>query len=415
MRGILAGLAVLGIPALAALALPASALAAAEPAPATKTAPAPELRDIPPIMFFIAKGEADACGPGCDTWIAAHGAFDEGAPQRLRAVLAKAGKRKLPIYFFSPGGSVPGAIEVGRIMRAHKLTAGVGRTIPQGCDPKVMREKACDAIMRAGRELSAELRTARATCNSACVYALFGAAVREVGAGAELGVHSISIRRTLIKTNREGKVLASSSRRITGDTPGIREAHARVARYATAMGISPAVVDTAAKVPFDQVRYLSRDEIVRFGIDARPFVESRWLREEDKSGRPGFLKYVVSATAREPGRHRAALVRISCARSRILVQVARDRSLSENVHSVGMLAGETEIPLRLVGEPAAKDKEKTMEVRAALATPGFFAGAKADRFEIVDVRHGAGGPTERLTLSTAGLAGSLGTLSEGCR
>jgi hypothetical protein len=300
-------------------------------------------------------------------------------------------------------------------MRTHKLTAGVGRTIPQGCDPKQVREKACDAIMRAGRELAAELHTTRASCNSACVYALFGAAVREVGAGAELGVHSISIRRTLIKTNREGRILASSTRRITGDAPGIHEAHARVARYATAMGVSPAVVDAAAKVPFDQVRFLSRDEIVQFGIDTRPFVESRWVREEDKSGRAGLLKYVVSQAAREPGRHRASLVRLSCARSRILVQVARDRSLSANVHAVGLLAGETEIPLRLVGETDAKDKEKTMEVRAAFATPGFFAGAKGDRIEIVDVRYAAGGPTERLTLSTAGLAGTLGALGDGCR
>src|SRR5438105_4523743 len=91
------------IAAAVALGAPAALPAAAEPAPATpKTTPAPELRDIPPIMFFIAKGEPDACGPGCDTWIGAFGMFDEGAPQRLRAVLAKAGKRKLPIYFFSP-------------------------------------------------------------------------------------------------------------------------------------------------------------------------------------------------------------------------------------------------------------------------------------------------------------------------
>jgi len=397
MTGIRAALALSAI-----LALPAAA--AAEPA-ITKTAPAPALRDIPPITFFIAKGEPDACGPGCDTWIAAHGAFDQGAPQRLRAVLAKAGKRRMPIFFFSPGGSVSAAMEVGRIMRTHKLTAGVGRTIPQGCDPKVIREKACDTIMRAKRELTAELRTARATCNSACVYALFGAAVREVGAGAELGVHSISIRRTLIKTDREGRILASSSKRITGDTSGIREAHARVARYAAAMGIGSGVVDAAAKVPFDQVRYLSRDEIVQFGIDARPFVESRWMREEDKSGRAGLMKYVVSQAAREPGRHRAALVRISCARSRIVLQLARDRSLS----------GGSEIPLRLVGETAANDKEKTMEVRAAFPAPGTFDGAKADRIEIVDMLHRAGGPTERLTLSTAGLAGMLSGLGEGCR
>ena len=29
-----------------------------------------------PMIFFVAKGEPNACGPGCSEWIAAEGTFD---------------------------------------------------------------------------------------------------------------------------------------------------------------------------------------------------------------------------------------------------------------------------------------------------------------------------------------------------
>jgi hypothetical protein len=409
MRGVRIAVALCAILAPAALALSA----AAEPATAPSTTPATDLRDIPPIMFFIAKGEPDACGPGCNEWIGAHGMFDDGAPQRLRAVLAKAGKRKLPIYFFSPGGSVPASMAVGRIMRVNKIKASVGRTVPQGCDPKQVREKACDAIMRSGRELSAELITPRATCNSSCVYALLGATEREIPAGASLGVHSISIRRTLVKQDQTGRVLATKSTRITGDTPDIRAAHDRVARYAAEMGFSRAIVDAAAAVPFEKVRYLKREEIVQFGIDPRAFAESRWMREEDKSGRAGLIKYMIGAAAGEPKRYRMTLMRLSCAPTRrILVQIAREQAPAEKV-AVAVMVGGNEVALRAFGKPRKGDGGLETEVRAAVAMPAYFEEAvKAGRLELVETPEGAA--VQRTTLSTAGLAGLAG-LGEECR
>src|ERR1044072_3817840 len=74
--------------------------------------PQKEAEGPPPIAFFIAKGEADACGPGCAEWIAADGMIDAGAPQRLRAPLARAGKRTLSVYFHSSGGFVVRAVDV---------------------------------------------------------------------------------------------------------------------------------------------------------------------------------------------------------------------------------------------------------------------------------------------------------------
>src|SRR5580700_6170246 len=83
--------------------------------------------DTPPMAFFVAKGEANACGPGCSEWIAADGKIDLAAAQRLRALLAKLGRRKLPVFFNSAGGAVIGAIALGRVIRSQKIEVSVAR------------------------------------------------------------------------------------------------------------------------------------------------------------------------------------------------------------------------------------------------------------------------------------------------
>jgi hypothetical protein len=84
-------------PVLVAMIAAQTGLATAEPQPAPAWLP---------VVFYVAKGEPNACGPGCREWIAAEGTFDRDAPQRLRALLNRLGQRKLPIYFHSPGGSI---------------------------------------------------------------------------------------------------------------------------------------------------------------------------------------------------------------------------------------------------------------------------------------------------------------------
>jgi hypothetical protein len=415
----------LRLPALAAIAtaLALAAPASAEPAlaPATKPTPAPDLRSIPPMAFFVAKGDADACGPGCGEWIAADGAIDGGTPARLRALLAKlnkAGKRALPIYFHSPGGSVTASLELGRLMRAHKMKAAIGRTIPQGCDPNAVREKACDVIMRSGRELTGQLRTNRAVCASACVYAFVGAAEREVAPGASLGVHSMQITRTTILKNQEGRILATSKTKITGDVPSIREAHSRVARYATEMGIGRELVEAAAAVPFEKIRALTRDEIVRFGIDRREFVQSGWTREaHPSSGRVGLTTFMVGPDIDEPQQYRVSLLRLSCASSseRILVQLARQQRPFAKARSVALVAGGNELALKPFGKPVVDSKGVETEGRGALAAPAYFENAAKDEsIEIVEEGAAPGGAKRRTALSVAGLASLLKALPEQC-
>jgi hypothetical protein len=394
----------------AAVMLAASAPAHAQPTsePATKPAEAPARKPakIPQIIFFVAKGEPDACGAGCREWIAAHGGFDEGAPIRLGELLATLdkAKRKLPIYFFSPGGSVRIAMEIGRLMRARKMKAGVGRTIPQGCDPRQVRDKACEATMRSGAVLTAELRTGGAACNSACVYAVLGAAERDIAPDAALGVHS-------------GRLFSSTP--IAGEEERLLRANATIARYLEEMGIARGVVEAAAAVPSDKIRYLKREEIVQFGIDKRELVESRWTRAVDKGGRPGLQKYFVSASNDEPKQYRTALLRLTCSPlswQHLVVQLMQERPSLEKI-SIAVVTGTNEAALDPVGKRPSGETGLEWQLRSGVSmVPPLQEAAKGGSIEIVEKVEGA--PTtsaRRIILSAAGLGPLLGPFSDECR
>src|SRR5207237_737311 len=134
---------------------------------------------------------ADACGHGCDQWIAADGKIDGGAAQRLRALLVKIGKRRLPIFFHSSGGTVVGGLELGRLIRQQKLVAGVARTIPRGCDRDNLRDKTCEMLKRSGMEVESDFDTDVTLCNSSCVWALLGGTARLVPPWVKLGIHDV--------------------------------------------------------------------------------------------------------------------------------------------------------------------------------------------------------------------------------
>jgi hypothetical protein len=173
------------------------------------------------------------------------------------------------------------------------------------------------------------------------------------------------------------------------------------------------VVEVAAAVPFEKVRFLSREEIARFGIDTRARVESRWTREEDKGGRAALVKHIVSAEG-SPVRYRESLMRLSCLPSRqVFVQLMRERPPAGEV-ALSVVAGGAEIARRPFGKPLAVDNKRETELRVALAAPDYFeTAAKAGRIELVETPES--GTAQRTTLSTAGLAGLRATLGEGCK
>ncbi|NUN04525.1 MAG: hypothetical protein HUU57_02075, partial [Bdellovibrio sp.] len=78
------------------------------------------------MVFFLAQGGPDACGPGCTDWIAADGAFGPDTLGRLTAFLHSLDRPNLPIFFHSSGGSLQAAVAVGYKLRGWRIAAGVG-------------------------------------------------------------------------------------------------------------------------------------------------------------------------------------------------------------------------------------------------------------------------------------------------
>jgi hypothetical protein len=323
-RGLVLIAAALGL----ATAAPASAAGSKPAAPASKpAAPEKSTPRSPPIVFFLAKGDANACGVGCSEWIAADGAIDAGADGRLRALLKKLGGRKLPIFFHSPGGTVPTGLAIGRLLRQHGMTAGVGWTVPAGCDPKQQNEPACDKLKRSGRDLVAVLDTGHTMCNSSCVYALVGAAVREVGAGVGLGVHSSSVSFSLKRIDGGGHVTVTPTRVApTVERKALENVYVTISSYLREMDISPDLLTAARGVDNSQVHLLTRDQLVAFGIDRRAVVEGLWWFVDGTAG-ASALKVIEE---NRDGAFRKDILRLTC-RNASTVRLDYGRSLDAHV------------------------------------------------------------------------------------
>src|SRR5262245_8885287 len=216
---------------------------------------APEL----PLHIYLAKGEPNACGEGCQEWIAVEGRFDSGSAGRVNAFLKRHGARKLPVYFSSPGGSSTDALAIGRQLRWLGLTTGAARTIPRACTSVNDRSDACRAAKRSVQAVAAEWRP-DAVCNSACVWALLGGKVRHVPPAARLGVHAGRV--TLLRKYSDGRVQQLTSKQAPSlHKSKTAEFDALNRRYIREMGVDAALFDVALKVPHEDIHYLSRDQI----------------------------------------------------------------------------------------------------------------------------------------------------------
>ena len=225
------------------------------------------------LTIYLAKGAPDACGPGCDRWIAIEGELDGNAAARVRRFLAGVKDTQRPIYLYSPGGNVEQSYAIGRLLRGRKAIARVGRTIVTACAAGAQVDAACLKRKNAGGEIEAELTTYHAMCNSACGYVFLGATSREVAPDAVLAVHNSRLVLAIHGSPPPGLIAELRQRRTaTAD----RERTA----YIAAMGISRELDDLIRTVKFESLHVLTRAELYGFGIDTRPLAQTTWRLEQ---------------------------------------------------------------------------------------------------------------------------------------
>ncbi len=355
-------------------------LAAAAMPLAVRAQPALPAKAPDPMVFYIAKGGPDACGPGCQEWIAADGDIDPNAGVRFWELLRRIGNaRKPPVYFHSRGGSVLAGLEIGRLLRGRGLTSGVGLTVPAECDRRSPADAACEQLKRSGRELAAELNTLAGGCASACVYTVLGGTVRDIRAGARLGVHDTSPAATVKRFDESGHLV---------DEPQVLSAEAvgrnhdayqnLLGRYLEIMGISPDLLAAAQAVGPDKLHFLTRAEIVAFGIDRRERVESTWSLTDRPAGLDAVK--VVEARAGESGAFHAAMLTLTCRDART-VRLRYEHEIGGDDASASsalrLTAGERSFPLMRLGGLAQAPNGRPRESHgaelplAALAASAF--------------------------------------------
>ena len=268
----------------------------AEGTPAEKNGVAPRL------TIYLAKGGPDACGPGCDRWIAIEGQIDQDAASRIRRFLAGIKDLQRPIYLHSPGGNVEQSYVIGRLLRSRKAIARVGRTTVTACAGGTQLDAACLKIKNGNGEVEAELTTYHAMCNSACGYLFLGATSREVAPDAALAVHN---SRLILKFrgNPPPEVVAEARRRrfVSAD----RDRAAFIAE----MGVNRELDALIRTVKFENLHVLTRPELYRFGIDTRPLAETTWRLDK---GTPPFISKIAALKKETDASFRTMEWRLYC-------------------------------------------------------------------------------------------------------
>ncbi|MGY3137131.1 hypothetical protein ACVWZM_007813 [Bradyrhizobium sp. USDA 4501] len=159
------------------------ALLAAAGAQAQTRPPVGGVNSAPGAMiFYVAHGAPDACGPGCSDWIAAEGAVQWDTYKRLLAILDRQNGRKLPVVInVKPGSDLTVAASLGRILRGRGIDAAVAATEVEACNGKP--EEECFALKRPGGPLDAKEKLSGVPCELACVLMLAGGVHRNLPPG----------------------------------------------------------------------------------------------------------------------------------------------------------------------------------------------------------------------------------------
>jgi len=201
-------------------------------------APAADTRALPMQFELWTEGPAEACGKTCRTWVSATGAITIDTPRDFEAF---AKKRKLDgatIALDSDGGSVLGALSLGRAVRKLGMTTTVGKSLEL---PAVDGE-------RRGRLLP------RAYCESMCAFVLLAGVERHVPAEARVLVHQI-----WLGDRRDDPTAANYS---AEDLVLVQRDIGRLAQYTVEMGGAIDLLEIALKIPpWEPMRLLSRDEL----------------------------------------------------------------------------------------------------------------------------------------------------------
>ena len=210
------------------------------------------------------EGPAQACGnataaPGFPR----SGAITAETPRDFEAFAKKRKIDGATLALDSDGGSVLGALALGRTIRKLGMTTTVGKTIDL-TPPMTAR--------------SARSSRRKAYCESMCAFVLLAGVERRVPAEARVMVHQI-----WLGDRRDDPTAANYS---AEDLVVVQRDIGRLARYTVEMGGGVDLLEIALKIPpWEPMRLLSRDELRTMKVDdRRRCARGQFRRGDDFAG-----------------------------------------------------------------------------------------------------------------------------------
>jgi len=212
------------------------------PGIASESASAADVRDVRtlPMHFeFWTEGPAQACGDNCRSWVSAAGAITADTPRDFEACARGRKLSGVTVVLDSDGGSVLGALALGRAVRRLGMTTTVGKTVVLSSAKSGKRR--------------AQL-VPQANCESMCAFVLLAGVERHVPAQAQVMVHQI-----WLGDRRDDPTAANYS---AEDLMVVQRDIGRLARYTVEMGGGIGMLEIALKIPpWEPMRLLSREEL----------------------------------------------------------------------------------------------------------------------------------------------------------
>jgi hypothetical protein len=198
-------------------------------------------RSLPMHFDLRLEGPAKACGKTCRLYVSASGAITADTPQDFIKFAQGRDLTGALVVLDSDGGSVHGAMALGREIRRLGLDTTVGRTLDLG---------------DTGQGTPRAKLSPQADCESMCAFVLLAGVHRIVPPEARVMVHQI-----WLGDRRDDPMAANYS---AEDLVLVQRDIGKLAQYTIEMGASIEVLDIALRIPpWEPMHVLTRDEISR--------------------------------------------------------------------------------------------------------------------------------------------------------
>ena len=197
-----------------------------------------------PMRFDLHSDPSATCANHCRSWIEASGAVTADTPRDFESFAMGRDLRGLTIALDSDGGSVVGAIRLGRDIRRLGLNTTVGRAID---------------LSNGDAHAPFAALSPRADCQSMCAFVLLGGVHRSVPAEARVMVHQI-----WLGDRRDDPTAANYS---AEDLVLVQHDIGSLAQYTVEMGASIDMLDLSLRIPpWEPMHQLTADELARMHV-----------------------------------------------------------------------------------------------------------------------------------------------------